>query len=245
MTTATIFDFDGLLCDGLTECMLVTWNGAHEAPVAHFSAEHLDQLPLAFRQNFTKVRAYARHIGHFMVALTCEVDDIASQAEFDALYDRLSEREVETFCTRVDAYRLRVQEELPERWLGQQTLYPGVRGLLERLQGRFYVVTAKDAISVQRILAHHGVTIAPAQIYGSCRNKVEVFDEIARAHGIDRESVWFFDDNVFNVVDADKRGYRAVWADWGFHAPDHLALAERAALRRVSLAAFVGERWEN
>jgi len=244
MGTATIFDFDGLLCDGLAECMLVTWNGAHGAPVEHFSDAKLQTIPTGFRENFVKIRAYARHIGHFMVALSAEASELRSQAEFDALYDRLPEREVESFCARVNEYRQSVQTQLPELWLEQQSLYPGVRALLTSMTGTFYVATAKDAISVRRILAHHGVALDPTRIYGECRSKVEVFDRIASRERVDRDQVWFFDDNVFNVSDANKRGYRAVWADWGFHAPDHLAFAERAALRRMSLKQFVDGRWE-
>jgi hypothetical protein len=41
-----------------------------------------------------------------------------------------------------------------------------------------------------------------------------------------------------NACDAHENGFTSYWADWGYHAPDHPALARAAGVTELSLHAF-------
>jgi FMN phosphatase YigB (HAD superfamily) len=68
-------------------------------------------------------------------------------------------------------------------------------------------------------------------------NQVTIREQVAR------EQIWFFDDNVFNVADAARLGFRALWADWGYHTPDHVVHAAQLGLSRISLDEFITRPW--
>ena len=64
-----VFDFDGVLCDSLAECMMVAWYAHAGEPLARFVAPGLDGVPARDRQRFERCRPFMRHLGHFFVPL--------------------------------------------------------------------------------------------------------------------------------------------------------------------------------
>lgn len=238
-----VFDFDGVLCDGFAEGLLVSWNAWHGRDPQAFSQRTLSSIPEAFRQSFLRCRCYARHLGHFVLCFSRDIRCVRSQAELDALYATLSDREVESFVERVSAYRRQVRELFPERWLGEHSLYPGIRELLCTLAGKYFIVSAKDSESILAILQHHGVSVAREQVYGECREKRIALADCAARANVHGSEILFCDDNVLNAADAMRAGYRAVWADWGYQAPDHMQYALLNGLQRMSLRELTESAW--
>jgi phosphoglycolate phosphatase-like HAD superfamily hydrolase len=235
MTDVLALDFDGLICDGLAECVLVTWNSHHGRGLDAFGDAGLGEVPADFVERFRAARSYARHLGHFVVPLVT-AQPIVSQAEFDAAYADVEPLDVEAFVTAAGAYRRRARAERPGDWLRFHAIYPGLRDLLAAAAVPVYVVTAKDADSVIRILADHGIGLDAGRVYGELRSKVAALGEIAEREGAGREAVMFLDDSIANVVEARREGFSALWATWGYHAREHYDVAARASVPAIALA---------
>jgi len=237
MPKAVAFDFDGLLVDGLNECVLVSWNGFHEKGLDAFGAEGLDAVPAHFIDTFKNHRNFSRHLGHFASPFYLP-RHFSSQAEFDAAFASLDTGAVEDFVMRASEYRSLARHRHYQRWLQYHVYYPGVERLLKNLACPTYVVTGKDAASVDELLRRAGIMVPAERIFGECRDKVPVLKQIADTEGVDAMDLSFFDDNVMNACGAHESGFTSYWATWGYHAPDHPAFARAAGVTALSLDAF-------
>jgi len=234
-TRILALDFDGLLVDGLKECLLVSWYGHHGAPIDRFSDEGLAALPEAFVKKFEHHRSFAKHLGHFCMPLQPDAGAFASQAAFDRAYARVPSDEVEQFVSRVNAYRALARQSYRSRWLDYHAFYDGLADWLRSTDLPVCIVTANDAGSVQEILQHAGIQVADQRVHGECRDKRGALQAVADQFGVAREQVCFFDDNVLNARDALQAGFRAHWATWGYHTPEHFDIAAQARLPALQL----------
>lgn len=232
------FDFDGLLVDGLTECMLVSWNGFHNKGLDAFGPEGLESIPARFIETFKNHRNFSRHLGHFVTPFYLQ-QHFSNQAEFDFAYAALDARTVENFVARVTAYRHAARETHYQRWLQYHSFYPGVEALLKKIPCPIYIVTGKDAASVDELLQRADIDVPVERIFGECQNKIKVLKRIAKATGIDPQELYFFDDNVSNARSAHQHGFASYWATWGYNAPDHFSIAAAASLPALSLNDFI------
>ena len=62
-----VLDFDGVVCDALVECALVTWLGVHPPDPRRPVSAHAAAMPRSFVERFGLVRAYSRILDHFLV----------------------------------------------------------------------------------------------------------------------------------------------------------------------------------
>lgn len=232
-------DFDGVVCDALPECALVTWFGVHHLPDPPDGPIALAQLPAAFLDRFRRVRNYSRLLDHFLVAHLTESAGITSQDGFDRMFATLSPERVATFTATASAARAALRSRQPEFWLGLHTLYPGATDLFEQYSGGIVIITAKDVASTTEILAHHGLAGAVAHIEGECADKARAVARISTELGIDPSGSLFVDDNLANVLRVRETGTPALWALWGYHTADHVTEADRAAVRAIDRLAQV------
>ena len=230
MTALLALDFDGVICDALEECALVSWLGEHEPPAGLTGPELLAAVPAGFVDRFRVVRNYSRLLEHFVVAHEPGSGDLATQAEFDAVFAALPEARVRAFHAAATAARQRLREAEPDFWFGLHTLYPGIPQLLRRFGESTVVVTAKDAESVRAILAWHGMGSTVAEVFGEISAKADVVLEVARRRGIDPGQVLFVDDNLTNALRVGQVGAAARWAQWGYQTPEHRRAAAQAGV---------------
>jgi phosphoglycolate phosphatase-like HAD superfamily hydrolase len=225
-----ILDFDGVICDALTECALVTWLGIHppapRAPVSGYATA----MPRNFVERFRAIRDYSRGLEHFMTAHRPMAAVVRDQAHFDRLFGIFSSEYVAAFVATASAARARCREEEPEFWLDLHTLYPGVAALLRRHAGRVCVVTAKDEESVRRILRRHGLEDTLAEVVGETTRKAPAVQGLIARHGAAVADTVFVDDNLANALQVRTTGARVLWAWWGYHTPEHEREAARSGL---------------
>lgn len=230
-------DFDGLIADGADECILVSWNGYFGKSDVDFSESALAAIPAEFKERFLNHRSFAKHLGHFFMPFN-DFGFFKTQQEFDDAYATLDAVCVEKFVTDVTAYRALVRLQYRQQWLNYHSFYDGVIHLLKNCSCPIYVVTAKDAQSVQEILQNENIIIPDSQVFGERRNKNEALLAIAEQMGIEPSQVHFYDDNILNARDAYIAGFSAYWAVWGYNAPEHFSLASELRLPVATLDRF-------
>lgn len=238
MQKVIVPDFDGVICDGLDECVLVSWNGYYGKDLSAFSAQGLASIPIEFVERFRHCRNFAKHLGHFIVPFVDFTTPITSQEDFQTIYTAIPPAIVQEFMEKVTDYRRWVREEKEAEWLSHHTLYPGMERFLSNINLPVYIVTAKDGESVRKILSSFGIKLDESQIFGEQQTKLDALSRIAHLEEIHNQELYFFDDNILNVVEARKAGYSAYWATWGYNAPDHFHIARENSVPSVSLPGF-------
>lgn len=216
-------DFDGVICDALEECALVTWLGGRPHDRAIPGPEQLRLVPREFIDRFRTVRDYARTLDHFVVAHLPEAAALGGQADFDRLYEALPSSYVQKFTDAANAARQWFRTRETDFWLDLHTLYPGVPELLRRHSGSVAIVTAKDEGSVHAILGRHGLDETVSAVFGECGRKAEAIEEISARWGVALKDVTFVDDNLTNAVRVARTGAVSRWAQWGYQTPEHRA----------------------
>jgi phosphoglycolate phosphatase-like HAD superfamily hydrolase len=209
-----VLDFDGVLCDSIDECVIVAHIVHAGLPPEAFGDPGLAGVPLDVRERFRSCRPFMRHLGHFLVPLVAPEAPI-DRASFAARFEQLAPADVEAFVERAGAVRRSVRATHETAWLARHRVEPGPAA---RAAGA-YIATARDAASVQRILAAHGVAIDARRIFGDLRSKVAAMRSIAARHGVPDRAVRLVDDSIENCIDVQAAGFDARWASWGYHAP--------------------------
>ncbi|TCV79977.1 HAD family hydrolase [Sulfurirhabdus autotrophica] len=237
MSKVFAFDFDGLLVDGLNECVLVSWNGFHNKGIEHFGPEGLDAIPASFIDTFKNHRNFSRHLGHFITPFYAH-KHFKNQIDFDDAYSQIDEKVVNGFVERVNLYRKAARQTQYKQWIQYHSFYTGVENLLKDISYPIYIVTGKDATSVSEILQYSNIHIPSEKIFGECREKVNVLRNIAQMEHAKMSEVLFFDDNITNAINAHKNGFNSYWATWGYNAPDHWDIAKESEVPIISLHDF-------
>ncbi len=236
--TVLALDFDGLICDALNECILVSWNGYYGKSLDDFSQEGLEVIPRKFRKIFQRCRNFAQHLGHFIVPFLDAQNTIISADDFNLVYESVSSDVVEEFIQKVTTYRHQIRNTKETEWLQHHSLYPGMQTFLTQMKLPVYIVTAKDGESVLKILNSVGINLDENRIFGEQKNKVEAFQQITDLEHIHNQQLYFFDDNILNVLSAQKSGYTAYWATWGYNAPEHFHIAQENSVSSITLSQF-------
>lgn len=240
MSGALVVDFDGVVCDALEECALVTWLGVHGVdPDLPVSAYRRAVSP-TFSEKFATVRNFSRTLDHFAVAHSGHIGPPRSRIEFDQRFDALSGDFLAAFVRRANMARNRCREEEPRFWLGMHSIYPGISDLLRRHTGRVHVITAKDAASVRSILRANGLGAAVSEIYGEVSAKDEVMLALCAEHKVEVTDTVFIDDNLTNVERVAAVGAQSHWAKWGYHTPEDIRKADGSEVRRLNLSDLPG-----
>lgn len=239
MQKVTVSDFDGVICDGLHECILVSWNGHYGKDLSAFSDQGLASIPDNFVKRFRHCRNFAKHLGHFIVPLVDSTTSITSQEDFQRIYIAIVPDIVHEFMEKVTKYRHWARKEKEAEWLSHHTLYPGMERFLSSINLPVYIVTAKDSESVMKILSSFGIKLDESRIFGEQQTKLDALSRIAHLEEVPNQELYFFDDNILNVIEARRAGYSAYWATWGYNTPDHFHIARENSVPSVSLSEFL------
>lgn len=135
-----------------------------------------------------------------------------------------------------------------------EPMFPGMRGLIDRLAARddllLGIATGKSQRGVAAVLAHHGlegrfVTIQTADDAPSKPHPAMVLQAMAATGAAPMDTV-LIGDTSFDMVMARAAGARAIGVSWGYHAANLLTQsgAERLATDADELQRAIDELWE-
>jgi phosphoglycolate phosphatase-like HAD superfamily hydrolase len=239
MKQVIVLDFDGVICDSLKECLLISWNSWQRKSPSAFSPQGVADIPQPFLDRFQRYRSFSRHLGHFFVALGAMEDEprIETQQEFEDYYASLDQKIVSEFVVRATAYRAAVRQERRQVWLDSHVLYYGMQQvLISSASAPLYIVTARDRASVQEVLQSKAIPFAPEHIFGEQTDKLAALRTIEQR---ERMPPIFVDDHLSNVLSSRRAGYQTWWAVWGYHAPEHEQTAHTHGIKALNLDEFM------
>ncbi|HSV67206.1 MAG TPA: hypothetical protein VLJ59_15010 [Mycobacteriales bacterium] len=229
-----VLGFDGVICDTWQEHAVLAWGAYHGWP-PDAGPHPLDAVPADVIAIVRTLRGFVRHLGHLRVPLMPGADAVRTQEDFDRTYAQLAPDDVTDFTRRAAQFRAEIRTGRWPAWLALHRMYDGLHGVLSAYGGRLYVVTARDRGSVCALLGEYGVGVAPDRVYGDQESKDTALAHVQTRECVAADRLWFVDDNLGNVLAARSAGHRAVWALWGYSAPEHSAQAARLGVVTLAL----------
>lgn len=209
-------DFDGVLCDSMDECLLVSYS-AHRDKI-YSSVSEVTEDYAAFFHKYRYLVRPAREFCLLQYAWDAGLRKL-SHEKFTELKNIYAD-EVEQFHEKFYHYRQLLKWDI-NRWLAYHKLFGEVRSFLD-VKPRFFVVSNKDRDSIEKISDYHGYRDLIIDIYGCdiSNDKRILLAHLVDEHDLKEYNIIFVDDNIDNLnetansphIDAEN----AYLASWGY-----------------------------
>jgi len=253
LPTILASDFDGVLCDGLTEYFASTLKAYkqiwHRDPEDQEKLDSLENLATEFK-NLRPVIETGWEMPVLLRALVLGDDPKTILTAWHSVRDRIKEQENldPKFCVQcLDQVRDDWIKNDLDGWLSLHRFYPGVIAKLNEIIAsdlQFFIVTTKEGRFVKQLLKQQGIELADHQVIGkeSRRPKYETLRMI-RDNARSLNNIWFIEDRIqaLNLVkeQPDLLSIKLFLADWGYNTQTerNLASGDRD-IDLISLAQF-------
>jgi phosphoglycolate phosphatase-like HAD superfamily hydrolase len=222
-----VFDFDGVICDGLIEYFETAWQAYCEIfkPVS-------DQPPAGLAEKFYLLRPVVE-TGWEMPVL---IEAIATQTPLEQIFEQwpqmalpyLEQANVSKAQSvqALDGVRDRQIKTNFQSWLNLHRFYPGIIArIADLLQGDvpIYIVSTKEGRFIQALLSQSGVDFSAERIIGKevKRPKYETLRLLKEKHAVSH--IWFVEDRLPALEEvkaqSDLSQVTLFLADWGYNLP--------------------------
>jgi len=222
MNRALLWDFDGVICDSLDECLLTSYNAFRQYKKENngFTRNIID-IPSSIRDFYYRTRQYVRRPGEYLILFEAfeakeRLNDYVQFRKVLSEHILSIQRYEQDFFSARERYR---KEDLTG-WLGLHHEYPWVNEKWQKLKEtfEFYIVSNKDKVSISLILKHMGLSISEENIFGKefSIEKTAIVEHIVSRGRFRAGEVYFIDDHYSHLMDLAKLGIRLFFATWGY-----------------------------
>ena len=214
-----ILDFDGVLCDSIEECMIVSYN-------AYYSNENLivSNFPNSFREYFHTYRYLIRPAGEFYLIWESYFHnrDFKNISFEDMKTYYLTQ--ITEFQSKFYTYREKLKRNR-DYWTSLHKLYKNTLKFFSKYQDNIFIVTNKDRNSVEMIASAHGYLDKLSGIYSKemSTDKSFLVDKLIhdQPHLSDSYNLYYIDDNEQNLYTVCKHSggninLTGLLARWGY-----------------------------
>lgn len=238
-----ITDFDGVICDSVGECLLVTYNAYHTLHTPAFQRVFtLDAIAPTIQAQFRALRPYLKGAEDFVpIFLSIEQHvPIERQQDFDRF--RASYRaELEHFQAAFYAERNFLKQRHRDLWLHLNPLFDGIDEALHRPSSfeKVYILTTKRQDDVMAIFDYQGVPFPTEQVwYIKADGKRQKLLELLNTHHADYGASVYVEDQVDFLVAAQQHGIGSYLVEWGYVSQEQHTLAEQQGIPVINPAMF-------
>jgi phosphoglycolate phosphatase-like HAD superfamily hydrolase len=228
-------DFDGVLCDGLSEYFQTAW----QAHCQIWTTGWLEPPP-GLAEAFYRLRPTVE-TGWEMPVLIHALRSGFAESEILADWSNISvellqhdNTSPQTVGAVVDAIRDRAIQTDLVNWLALHRFYPGVLDRLKTVEN-FVIISTKEGRFIQQLLSDAGIILKSDRIFGKeqKRPKYEILRELKRHY----RSIWFVEDRLPTLEkvkqQSDLADVELFLANWGYNLPaerDRAAASDRIQL---------------
>jgi len=217
MNKVIVFDFDGVLCDSIKECMIVSFN-------AYWSNRTIgtDKISPELSNYFYRYRNLVRPAGEYFIIW----ESYYNNRNFkNASYNEMvvdNSHKISRFQGVFFDYRRELKKDL-SYWLSLHDPYPNTQEYFNNHSTSVYILTNKDRDSVEIISTEHGYRNRIKEIYSkeiSTDKKLLINRLIADHHDASKRiHFYFIDDHVHNLLDVcrgENKNVTGILAKWGY-----------------------------
>lgn len=238
-----ITDFDGVVCDSVLECLLVTYNAYHGLQDSAFRRVlDLDAIAPEKQQRFRELRPYLKGAEDFVpMYLALEADlPIRGQEDFDAFRATHADQ-LETYQQAFYAERDYLQQHERAIWLGLNPLFPGMKAAILDCASfdRVHILTTKRQQDVQAIFEFQQIPFPVEHIVymkaaGKSQKLLDMLDEL----NADGAETAYIEDQVDFLVRSAAHGIGSYLVEWGYVSAEQRELARQHAIPIIAPGDF-------
>jgi len=217
MKGLVFLDFDGVICDSLSETLVSSWRGYYLLN----NREEPKAVPVSLRGEFARLRPFVRSGEDFILIQECIAHGIPihTQATFDEQLAQRGEQRVARFREAFYAARRDLLKNDRKFWIDLNRLYPHVEPRLQAWASSHacYILSTKRAEYIIEILESRGIHMDSDRVI-SCgaKQKKSTILRILDARECDR--ALFIDDQIDHLASEWARDPRIAGclASWGY-----------------------------
>ncbi|WP_416695875.1 HAD family hydrolase [Candidatus Pseudothioglobus sp. Uisw_050_01] len=211
-----LLDFDGVLCNGLDEMLIVSYNTYYKCDL-----RYVDSISSAQRIFFYQNRWMVRPAGeYFILWKAYELFKNIDIKIFHYLKLQFLE-EIQLFQSSFYKQRDALKDDL-EYWLSLHKTYQNVSEFLLKPESKFFIITNKDKESVEILAKYFGYFSKIRDIYSKEISvyKEQLIKRLLSDYQFDYTSnkFIFIDDNITNLdeVASMKEDIVTIFTSWGY-----------------------------
>lgn len=238
-----ITDFDGVLCDSVHECLLVTYNAYKRIHSASFQRTlSLEEIAPSKRKKFRKLRAYLKGAEDFIpLFITIEEDISITKQEDFATFRNTCKDQLLAFQEVFYAERDYLQQHEKELWLSLNPLFEGIKETLQQCKSfeTIYILTTKRLQDVLETFQYHGIPFPADHItYMKAAGKSEKLLEILQEHNAVMPESVYVEDQVDFLIKSKKHQIGSYLVEWGYVSDEQKALARQHDIPIIGVEEF-------
>ena len=218
-------DFDGVICDSMDECMLVSYN-------AYFNRSQdkgidYSEITSELQIRFKKYRYLVGPAQDFYFLWKSLLSTNASSSnKIVKTYHKLKNDEMGKELPFAESFyilRSKLKENHFSQWILLNPIYKQIKSFLIDIVdiNNLFIVTAKDTDSVLNILHANNIEINRKHIYGRemSLNKVKLFNKIIKETEIEPQNIFYIEDKISHLIKVRTMGINGYLATWGYNSP--------------------------
>ncbi|MCK9282214.1 MAG: HAD family hydrolase [Melioribacteraceae bacterium] len=225
MKNLLCLDFDGVICDSIKECLLITYNSYHELNGENEKlVDSIDEISQAVIEAFNKYRYLVRPASHYwmlMELIAKGEKEITEALFFKSLigHDEILMKFERIFFSN----RNILMNEKTDFWMSLNTIYPQFKEYIEKYgDDKFYIVTNKNESAVKTILDYYSIKIDISYLFAKERftTKESALREIAKENDLSYANILFVDDSPATIEELTPIFPNSYLANWGYYEND-------------------------
>jgi len=232
-------DFDGVLCDSVMECLLVSYNAYHQ--LREPGTERLLDLGAISetqQREFRRLRAYLKGAEDFipMYLSILQGQAIHSQQEFNAWHETLKPQLGE-YTRAFYAERDFLMRHAKELWLRINPLFDDFAQILRERRSfdALHILTTKRREDVLETFSYHQIPFPAEQItYIKAAGKSQKLLDILRDQEVDVEHSVYCEDQVDFLIASQQYGIGLYLVEWGYVSEEQRQLAMQRDIPIIS-----------
>ena len=223
MSKIIALDFDGVICDSIDECLLVSYNAFNEKS----TIDNIDfsDIQEGIANNFKHYRYLVGPAKDFYFLWKSIFVHRETLIDIANIYLELKKSDINQelpFVERFYTLREQLKKKYFNHWASLNPFYEEIKNLLIKIKDKqnLFILTAKDTDSVVDLLNENNIDIRHSHIYGREINldKRHLINKMIKNHGISKKDIVFIDDNISNLIEVKKIGISGFLATWGYNS---------------------------
>lgn len=222
MKNLLCLDFDGVICNSINECLLVTYNCYFKIiGDSNNQAEEIAGIPIEIRERFYNNRYLVRPAKDYflLMKLVLEGNSLIEEEYFNnnlvGMDGYLDEFEKLFFY-----YRENMIKEKLHLWLSLNPIYNEFLDYYNKNNEReFYIVTNKNRVAVEVILENNKIKFNSENIFAkeNFTTKESALKEIAILNNLKNSQILFVDDSPATIKELTQQFPNSYLANWGYY----------------------------
>ena len=221
-------DFDGVVCDSLSECLVSSWIAYRRSTDQEIPAA----VPMALRSHFVAMRSLIRSGKDYVLIqdLIARNRPVTSQTEFDSHIQTAGVQTMQRFKTLFYEARSQLLDIDPDYWMSLNRIYPHMLDGLRAVSGSdlLYVISTKKAAFIARLLISNGVPFDTSRIiYSGSTRKLSIISSVLDTlKTLKHRKAVLVDDQIDHLLGNTDPRIQCLLATWGFIKKEWLNQAE-------------------